>query len=77
MIGLKELTLLNETIIHLGYNTSRYIKANPYVHPNWICNTILITFNFTLKVDFHLQWILWSNNFVGQHDVMSCNVMEN
>jgi hypothetical protein len=34
MIGLKELTLVNEKIKHLGYKASKYIKANPCVHPN-------------------------------------------
>jgi hypothetical protein len=34
MIGLKKLTLVNETIRHLGYKTSRYIKLNLYVHLN-------------------------------------------
>jgi hypothetical protein len=34
MIGLKELTLVNETIRHLGYKTLKYIKLNLYVHPN-------------------------------------------
>jgi hypothetical protein len=34
MIGLKELTLVNEDIKHLGYKASKYIKANPRVHPN-------------------------------------------
>ncbi len=40
MIGLKELAFVNETIKCLGYKTSRYRKVDPYVHPNWICNTI-------------------------------------
>jgi hypothetical protein len=34
MIGLKELTLVNEKIKHLGYKASKYIKANPCVQPN-------------------------------------------
>jgi hypothetical protein len=40
MIDLKELFIVDETIKHLRYKTLRYIKANPYVHHNWICNTI-------------------------------------
>jgi hypothetical protein len=40
MITLKISTLVNEAIRHLGYKTSKYIKVNPYVHPNWICNII-------------------------------------
>ncbi len=34
MINLKELTLVNETIKHLGYKTLKYIKANSCVHFN-------------------------------------------
>ncbi len=40
MIDLKELFIVDEIIKHLRYKTLRYIKANPYVHHNWICNTI-------------------------------------
>jgi hypothetical protein len=34
MIGLKDSTFVNETIKHLGYKTSKYIKVDPYVHFN-------------------------------------------
>jgi hypothetical protein len=34
MINLKELTFINEAIIHLGYKTSKYIKLDPYIHLN-------------------------------------------
>jgi hypothetical protein len=40
MISLKELDLVNEVIKHLRSETSKYIKVDPYVHPNWIFNTI-------------------------------------
>jgi hypothetical protein len=34
MISLKELTLVDEAIKCLGYTTLRYIKVDPYAHPN-------------------------------------------
>jgi hypothetical protein len=34
MINLKKSTLVNESIKRLRYKTLKYIKANPYVHPN-------------------------------------------
>jgi len=34
MISLKELNLVNEVIKHLGFETSKYIKVDPYVHLN-------------------------------------------
>jgi len=34
MINLKESTFINETIRHLRYNTLKYIKGDPHVHPN-------------------------------------------
>jgi len=77
MIGLKDSTLVNEIIKHLGYKTSKYIKVDPYVHFNWICHTIYTFLLFHFKASFHLQRIFWFDKFVGQHDVMSCNVMDN
>jgi hypothetical protein len=34
MIGLKDSTFVNETVKHLRYKTSRYIKVDSYVHFN-------------------------------------------
>jgi len=34
MIGLKELTRVDEAIKCLGYITLKYIKVYPYAHPN-------------------------------------------
>jgi hypothetical protein len=37
---MKELDLVNKVNKHLGFETSKYIKVDPYVHPNWIFNSI-------------------------------------
>jgi hypothetical protein len=58
MIGLKELTFDNETIKCLQYKTLRYIKANPCVHLNWICNKI-----YTLLFISFLQQAFTFNEF--------------
>jgi hypothetical protein len=49
MINLKELTFINEAIKHLGYKTSKYIKLDPYIHLNWIYNTIYTLFLISLQ----------------------------
>jgi hypothetical protein len=49
MVGLKEITLVNEAIKHLKYKISRYMKTNPYVHPCWICSTIYMLFLISLQ----------------------------
>jgi hypothetical protein len=71
MIGLKELTVDNEPIKHLQYKKLRHIKANPYVHLNWICNKIytlffisfqkeVYTFNeFCDLIGIHGNMMLW------------------
>jgi len=76
MINLKESTFINETIRHLKYKTLKYIKGDPYVHPNWICNTIY-TLPLILFQKYAFTWILWFNNSIRQHDVLSYNVVEN
>jgi hypothetical protein len=32
--SMKELDLVNKVNKHLGFETSKYIKVDPYVHPN-------------------------------------------
>ncbi len=71
--GHDKLALINEAIKRLGYNTSKYIEENSYVHLNWSCK---INFSFISKVDFYVQWILWFNMFIRWH-VVNCNVVEN
>jgi len=63
MINLKESTLVNEAIKHLGYKTSKYIYT--------------LFFNFISRTNFQLQWILWFIRFIKQHVIVSCNVLEN
>jgi hypothetical protein len=78
MISLKELTLVDEAIKCLGYTTLKYIKVDPYAHPNWICNTIHILFLISFQeLNFYFQWVLWFDRIIRQNDVVSCNVMEN
>ncbi len=61
MIGLKESTLVNEAIRHLGYKTSKYIKVDPYVHPNWTCNTTYTLFLISLQ-----KYVFTFNQFYSQ-----------
>jgi hypothetical protein len=61
MIGLKESTFVNETIRYLGYKTSKYIKVDPYVHCNWICNTTYALLLISLQ-----KYIFTFNEFYGQ-----------
>ncbi len=50
-------------------NIKVYIKPNSHIH---------IAFTSLQKyIGFHLQLIIWSNRFIGQHDVVSCNVIQN
>jgi hypothetical protein len=60
MINLKESTFIDETIRHLRYKTLKYIKANPYVHPNWICNKI-----YTLLFILFQKYAFTFNEFYG------------
>jgi hypothetical protein len=62
MIGLEELAFVNETIKCLGYKTMKY-KANPYVHHNWIFNTIYpilekLGLETLLQISFHLETLI-------------------
>jgi hypothetical protein len=77
IINLKESTLVDESFKCLRYKTLRYIKANPYVHPNWICNIIYTLLLILVQKHNFTFNELWTNMSIGQHDVVSCNVMEN
>jgi hypothetical protein len=77
MINLKESTLVDESIKHLRYKTLRYIKANPYVHLNWFCNTIYTLLLILVQKQNFTFNELWTDRSIGQHDVVNCNVMEN
>jgi hypothetical protein len=61
MIGLKDSTLVNEIIKHLGYKTSKYIKVDPYVHFDWICNTIYTFFKISFESKFSpsMNFLVW------------------
>jgi len=67
MINLKESTLVDESIKCLRYKTLRYIKANPYVHPNWICNTIYTLLLILVQKKNFTFNELWINRSIGRH----------
>jgi hypothetical protein len=77
MINLKETTLVNESIKCLRYKTLTYTKANPYVHPNWIYKTIYTLLLILVQKHNFTFNELWTNRSIRQHDVVSCNIMEN
>jgi hypothetical protein len=61
MISLEESTLVNKTIRHLGYKTSKYINVDPYVHPHWIFNITYALLFISLQ-----KYVFTFNEFYGQ-----------